>query len=38
MLGKFAPTPTSDKSVLEVHYESVQGLEVLGANHFAKVI
>jgi hypothetical protein len=38
MLGKFAPTPTSDKSVSEIHYESVQGLEVLGANHFAKIV
>jgi hypothetical protein len=38
MTGKFAPTPTNDRSVTEIHYESVQGVEILGANHFAKVI
>ncbi len=37
MLGGLAPTPTDERSVLECHYESVQGLEVLGAEHFAKL-
>jgi len=34
MLGGLAPTPTDERSVLECHYESVQGLEVLGVEHF----
>jgi hypothetical protein len=38
MTGKFAPTPTNDRSVTEIHYESVQGIELLGANHFAKIV
>ena len=33
MLGGLAPTPTDERSVLECHYESVQGLEVLGVEH-----
>lgn len=37
MLGGLAPTPTDERSVLECHYESVQGLEVLGVEHFAKL-
>ena len=37
MLGGLAPTPTDERSVLECHYESIQGLEVLGAEHFVKL-
>jgi len=37
LLGGLAPVPTNERSVLEIHYESVQGLEVLGANHFFKL-
>lgn len=37
LLGGLAPTPTSSESVLEIVYESRQGLDVLGANHFAQV-
>lgn len=36
MLGGLAPTPTDERSVLECHYESVQGLEVLGGDLFAR--
>jgi hypothetical protein len=36
MLGGLAPTPTDERSILECHYESVQGLEVLGVEHFVK--
>lgn len=36
MLGGLAPTPTDERSVLECHYESVQGLEVLGGDFFAR--
>jgi hypothetical protein len=32
MLGGLAPVPTSERSVLEIHYESIQGLEILGAQ------
>ena len=35
LTGGLAPTPTNDKSVLEINYSSVQGLEVLGADKFA---
>jgi hypothetical protein len=39
--GKFAPAGTNassqEKSIAKVHYESVQGLEILGASHFAKL-
>ena len=38
LLGGLAPIPTNERSVLEIHYESVQGLEILGANQFAKLI
>jgi hypothetical protein len=34
MLGGLAPTPTDSRSVLECVYESAQGLEVLGIEHF----
>ena len=34
MLGGLAPTPTDSRSVLECVYESAQGLEVLGVEHF----
>lgn len=37
LLGGLAPVPTNEKSVLEVHYSSVQGLEILGANHFFRL-
>jgi len=37
LLGGLAPVPTNERSVLEIHYESVQGLQVLGANHFFKL-
>jgi hypothetical protein len=38
LLGGLAPIPTNERSVLEIHYESVQGLEVLGANQFFKLV
>ena len=34
MLGGLAPTPTDGRSVLEAVYESAQGLEILGIEHF----
>lgn len=37
LLGGLAPVPTNERSVLEIHYESVQGLEILGANQFFKL-
>lgn len=37
LLGGLAPIPTNERSVLEIHYESVQGLEILGANQFFKI-
>jgi hypothetical protein len=37
LLGGLAPTPTDERSVLEVHYESVQGLECAGVEHFMKL-
>ena len=37
LLGGLAPTPTSSESVLEIVYESRQGLEVLGSEHFAQI-
>jgi hypothetical protein len=37
LLGGLAPTPTNERSVLEIHYESVQGLEILGTGHFFKL-
>jgi len=36
-LGGLAPIPTNERSVLELHYQSTQGLEVLGANNFFKL-
>lgn len=35
LLGGLAPTPTDSRSLLEIVYESRQGLEVLGPHHFA---
>ncbi len=35
--GGLAPTPNSSESVLEIVYESRQGLEVLGSEHFAQI-
>jgi hypothetical protein len=37
LLGGLAPVPTNERSVLEVHYESVQGLEILGAQQTFKL-
>lgn len=36
LLGGYAPTPTSADSHLQVVYESIQGLELLGANQCVK--
>ena len=38
LLGGLAPVPTDERSVLEIHYQSTQGLEVLGANYFFKLV
>ena len=38
LLGGLAPIPTNERSVLEIHYESIQGLEILGANQFFKLV
>ena len=37
LLGGLAPVPTNERSVLEIHYESVQGLEILGAQQTFKL-
>lgn len=37
LLGGLAPVPTNERSVLEIHYSSTQGLEVLGANQTFKI-
>jgi hypothetical protein len=37
LLGGLAPVPTNERSVLEVHYESIQGLEILGAQQTFKI-
>jgi hypothetical protein len=37
LLGGLAPVPTSERSVLEIHYQSTQGLQVLGANHLVRI-
>lgn len=37
MTGGLAPTPTSDESILKITYESRQGLEVFGPEHFAYI-
>lgn len=37
LTGAFAPVPTNERSVLEIHYESVQGLEILGAQQTFKL-
>lgn len=37
LLGGLAPVPTNERSVLEIHYESIQGLEVLGAQQIFKL-
>lgn len=36
--GKLAENPTDDTSVLKVHFESKQGLEACGVQHFAKQV
>lgn len=38
LLGGLAPVPTNERSTLEIHYSSVQGLEVLGSNFFFKLV
>ena len=38
LLGGLAPVPTNERSVLEVHYESIQGLEILGAQQTFKIV
>lgn len=37
LLGGLAPVPTNERSVLEVHYSSIQGLEMLDANNAFKL-
>lgn len=37
LLGGLAPVPTSERSVLEVHYESIQGLEILNSQNTFKL-
>jgi hypothetical protein len=37
LLGGLAPVPTNERSVLEIHYASTQGLEILGANQLFKL-
>ena len=37
LLGGLAPVPTNERSVLEIHYESIQGLEILGATQTFKL-
>ena len=37
LTGGLAPVPTNDESVLKITYESRQGLEVFGPQHFAYV-
>ena len=37
MTGGLAPVPTGDEAVLNINYSSVMGLEILGAEHFAKL-
>jgi hypothetical protein len=37
LLGGLAPVPTNERSVLEIHYQSTQGLEILGANQTFKL-
>lgn len=36
LLGGLAPVPTNERSVLEIHYQSTQGLEIYGANQMFK--
>lgn len=38
LLGGLAPVPTNERSVLEIHYESIQGLEILGATQTFKLV
>lgn len=37
LLGGLAPVPTNERSVLEVHYSSIQGLEMLDAQNAFKL-
>ena len=37
MTGGLAPTPTSADSILDVNYQAIMGLEVLGKEHCALV-
>lgn len=36
LLGGLAPVPTNEKDVLEIHYSSTQGLEILGSQYCVK--
>jgi hypothetical protein len=36
MLGGLAPIPTSDTDTLDIAYSSIQGVEIVGAEHFIK--
>ena len=36
MLGGLAPIPTSDTDTLDIVYTSIEGLQVVGAEHFVK--
>jgi len=37
LTGGLAPVPTDDRSVLNISYESVQGVEILGAQQTFKL-
>lgn len=37
MLGGLAPVPTNERSVLEIHYEAIQGLQILNAQNTFKL-
>jgi hypothetical protein len=37
LTGGLAPTPTSADSILDVNYQAIMGLEVLGKEHCALV-
>lgn len=36
LLGGLAPVPTNERDVLEIHYASTQGLEILGSQYCVK--
>lgn len=37
LLGGLAPTPTSETDTLDVVYTSIEGLDVIGVDHFARM-